>query len=135
MGAITGIKSLFIKFWTISVSTFFIFPTNPSLGLSCSHSIIFASFPDSPTPFPPWLLIALTIDLLTLPDSTISTTSIVLPSVILFPSANSLSIFKSDNTLLIIGPPPCTITGLTPHCFIKTISRAKFSIEGLLVMA
>ena len=48
---------------------------------------------------------------------------------------NLLSIFKSERKLFIIGPPPCTIIGFTPQCFIKTISLAKLSKSVLLVIA
>ena len=36
---------------------------------------------------------------------------------------------------LIIGPPPCTTTGFTLHCFISTTSRANSSMPASLPMA
>ncbi len=50
----------------------------------------------------------------------------VAASVTRLPFTNSDLISSSSSIALIIGPPPCTTTGLTPTCRIRTTSRAKF---------
>ena len=84
---------------------------------------------------PPWALIACTIRLLILPASTISTTSTVASSLTRLPSTNSDLMSSRFSISLIIGPPPCTTTGLTLHCFISTTSRANSAIAASLPMA
>ena len=134
-GAITGIisasKSLLSTVGSMSRGL----PTNPSFGSAGSQMIKFASLPDKPTARPPCALIACTMRLLTRPDKTISTTSIVASSVTRLPSTNLDLISSRSSISLIIGPPPCTMTGFTPTCCIKTMSRAKVSIASSLPMA
>ena len=84
---------------------------------------------------PPCRLIACTMRLLMTPDSTISTTSTVASSVTRLPFTNSDRMSSRSSIALIIGPPPCTITGFTPTCRISTTSRAKRSIPSSLPMA
>ena len=89
-------------------------PTKPSAGSVISQVIRLASLPERPIPLPPWALIACTMRLLTMPESTISTTSMVAASVTRLPFTNSDLICNLSSSELIIGPPPCTITGFTP---------------------
>ena len=103
--------------------------------MSFSQTIRLASLPDSPIALPPCALIACTIRLLIRPDSTISTTSTVAASLTRLPSTNSERISSRFSMSLIIGPPPCTTTGLTLHCFISTTSRANSSIAASLPIA
>ena len=88
-GAMTGIisasKSVFSTVGSISRGL----PTNPNFGSATSQVIKLASLPDRPTARPPCALMACTIRLLTRPDRTISTTSIVAASVTRFPSTKS----------------------------------------------
>ena len=134
-GAITGIKSFSNKVRMTSGLISDGLPTSPNAGSAGSQTTKFASLPDRPTARPPCLLMACTMRLLTVPDSTISTTSIVAASVTRLPLTNSDLISSLSRSALIIGPPPWTITGLIPTCRIKTTSRAKLSIASSLVIA
>ena len=134
-GAITGIISLSNRVFSTVVSTSAGVPTRPSAASVWSQISKLASFPDSPTARPPWAFIAWTIRLLTRPDRTISTTSIVLASVTRLPCTNSDAICNLSSIALIIGPPPCTMTGLIPTCRISTTSRAKVSMAASLPIA
>ena len=84
---------------------------------------------------PPWSLIAWTMRLLIRPESTISTTSTVAASLTRLPSTKVEGMSRRFSISLIIGPPPCTTTGLTLHCFISTTSRAKSARAASLPMA
>ena len=89
----TGMKLAACRELMTEVSTATTSPTLPRSMISGGASarstaissfwaqIIRPSLPDSPTARPPWVLIRLTISLLTLPTSTISTTSMVASSV------------------------------------------------------
>ena len=93
------------------------------------------SLPDRPMPLPPARVIALTMDLLIEPASTISTTSTVSASVTRRPSMNSLLTARRSSMAPICGPPPCTTMGLMPTCFSSTTSRAKVSANSGSPMA
>mmetsp|Transcript_1705 Transcript_1705/g.10511 ORF Transcript_1705/g.10511 Transcript_1705/m.10511 type:complete len:226 (+) Transcript_1705:1772-2449(+) len=99
-------------------------PTKPMSGLvTCLARMSFPSFPQSPTAFPPALLIRETMDLFTLPTRTISTTSMVAPSVTRSPFLKLGSIPTRDNHVLISGPPPCTNTTRNPTSASSTTSE------------
>ncbi len=100
-----------------------------------SQTISRASLPDRPTALPPCALIAATMRLLMPPASTISTTSTASAVVTRSPSRNSVLTPSRSSIWLICGPPPCTTTGWTPHCFISTMSRAKASMLAASPMA
>ena len=72
------------------------------------------SSPLIPTAWPPNLWMAATRSGVTLPVSTILTTSIVFSSVTRRPFLNSD--FKPSRSLMAVisGPPPCTSTGCIP---------------------
>jgi len=82
------------------------------------------SLPVKPMARPPCLLIRFTIDLLTLPPNTISTTSMVAWSVTRIPSIRSDSCPKRFSNESTCGPPPCTTIGFKPTVFNNTMSRA-----------
>ena len=103
---ITGIKLWFKTSSITSVFTSLISPTNPWQSSSASHFIIFPSIPESPIACPPIFPIWQTRSLLTLPASTICTTSTVSLSVTLNPFSNLLSICIFSRVLFIAGPPP-----------------------------
>ena len=60
--------------------------------------------------------------LLTVPASTISTTSTIAASVTRSPSMKVDWIASRFSIALICGPPPCTTTGLMPTCFSSAMS-------------
>ncbi len=66
----------------------------------------------------------LTISLLTAPERTISTTSMVAASVTLRPSMKVDSTPERLSMRLIWGPPPCTTTGWAPTSLSSTTSAA-----------
>ena len=82
------------------------------------------SLPDRPMARPPASLTQVTISLLILPESTISTMSMVSASVTRRPSMKVLLIFIRSSRRPICGPPPCTTIGLMPTRFKSTTSRA-----------
>mmetsp|Transcript_30954 Transcript_30954/g.45399 ORF Transcript_30954/g.45399 Transcript_30954/m.45399 type:complete len:235 (+) Transcript_30954:289-993(+) len=92
---------------------------------SFSARIRWSSLPESPSARPPARLILDTISLFMDPESTISAIRTVSSSVTRNPSTNVLSMFSFFSISAIWGPPPCTTTGFTPHCFKSTISFAK----------
>mmetsp|Transcript_8874 Transcript_8874/g.27883 ORF Transcript_8874/g.27883 Transcript_8874/m.27883 type:complete len:224 (+) Transcript_8874:957-1628(+) len=81
-----------------------------------------AAWPVRPTALPPARESALTSLLFTSPPSTISTTSIVRSSVTRRPSTKLDCTPKSFSIPEICGPPPCTITTLTPRRRSRTTS-------------
>ena len=142
----TGIKSLLVNISRTSVFTPTTSPTRPrsicstepssatfSISSFCAR-IRLPSLPVRPIARPPCWLIRFTIDLLTLPPSTISTTSMVAGSVTRMPSIRSdsrPSCFSMESTC---GPPPCTTIGLIPTVFNNTISRAnELSSSGSVI--
>ena len=115
-GAITGIMLPLNRSIRIVASMAAGVPTKPSFGSVWVQVINWASLPESPTARPPWAPMACTIRLFTRPLRTISTTSMVAASVTLLPPTNSDWMFRRSSIALIIGPPPCTITGFAPTC-------------------
>ena len=73
-----------------------------------------ASSPDMPTANGPSRLISRTMSLLTLPVSTIRTTSMVSGVVTRRPAVNVDSRPSRSRCSVICGPPPCTTTGRSP---------------------
>jgi len=84
---------------------------------------------------PPFKLMRLTIFLLTLPTSTISTTSMVASSVTRRPWRNSLTILSCLSIWPICGPPPWTMTGLMPMYLSRMTLRAKLFCSSASTMA
>ena len=87
--------------------------------------IIPPSLPQMPTARAPARVISPATYLLTVPASTISTTSTIAASVTRSPSMKVDWIARRLSIALICGPPPCTTTGLMPTCFSNAISLPK----------
>ena len=139
-------KSLWVNISSTSVFTPTTSPTIPkSICCKAPCSSCFSinnlrarnklpSLPVKPMARPPCLLIKLTMDLLTLPPSTISTTSMVASSVTRIPSIRSDSCPKRLRSESTCGPPPCTTIGFKPTVFNNTISRAnELSSSGSVI--
>ena len=90
------------------------------------------SLPQTPTASAPARVIRLATCLLTVPASTISTTSTIAASVTRSPSTKVDWIASRFSIALICGPPPCTTTGLTPTCFSKRDVAAELLCQVLL---
>mmetsp|Transcript_4522 Transcript_4522/g.11239 ORF Transcript_4522/g.11239 Transcript_4522/m.11239 type:complete len:336 (-) Transcript_4522:56-1063(-) len=98
-------------------------PTKPmSFSIIWRAMMVLPSFPQRPTARPPASLIRETMLLFTRPTRTISTRSIVGPSVTRSPflKLGSMPTFSSQE--LISGPPPCTRTGRMPTQASSTMS-------------
>src|SRR3990170_3680516 len=148
IGAITGIRSELMITSIICGSTATGSPTKPRSTI-CSildvgsrqrrssrlARIKLASLPEMPTALPPWVLMAVTISLLTEPASTISTTSTVSRSVTRKPPLNSDLILSRSSREPICGPPPCPTMGFPPACLSSTMSRAKSAASAGSPMA
>ncbi len=80
------------------------------------------SLPQMPTASAPARVIRPATYLLTVPASTISTTSTIAASVTRRPSTKVDWIASRFSIALICGPPPCTTTGLMPTCFSSAMS-------------
>ena len=80
------------------------------------------SLPQTPTARAPARVIRLATYLLTVPASTISTTSTIAASVTRSPSTKVDWIASRFSIALICGPPPCTTTGFTPTCLSNAMS-------------
>uniref|UniRef100_A0A0D9YVX8 Uncharacterized protein n=1 Tax=Oryza glumipatula TaxID=40148 RepID=A0A0D9YVX8_9ORYZ len=100
-------------------------PTKPSAAASGEGRAVRrrASLPQRPTAVAPATLMRETSCLLTLPTSTISTTSMVSASVTRRPFRNCGSTPTRPSHELISGPPPCTSTGRRPTQERRTRSR------------
>src|SRR3989344_3242877 len=88
------------------------------------------SLPLTPPARPPWREISSTISLLITPPSTISTISIVSLSVTRTPSTKRGSLPRRFIMSEICGPPPWTMTGLSPMYFIRTTSSANPALSA-----
>ena len=80
------------------------------------------SLPQMPTASAPARVIRLATCLLTVPASTISTTSTMAASVTRNPSTKVDWMASRFSMALICGPPPCTTTGFTPTCLSSAMS-------------
>ena len=93
------------------------------------------SLPQIPTASAPARVIRPETYLLTVPASTISTTSITAASVTRSPSMKVDWTASRFSIALICGPPPCTTTGLMPTCFSNAMSRPNSSARCSSPMA
>ena len=101
-------------FFIISIFIFFGIPTNPNSSDSGStlmtlFSLVFKDMPSNPFSFKDETISSLNS------IKTDSTIFIIFSSVTLNPLINFDSIFDFSNSLLILGPPPCTTTIERPN--------------------
>mmetsp|Transcript_32444 Transcript_32444/g.54445 ORF Transcript_32444/g.54445 Transcript_32444/m.54445 type:complete len:246 (+) Transcript_32444:622-1359(+) len=120
-----------VRLMMIEMSTAVTSPTKPSSSKFLARALIMpASLPQRPTALPPACWMSDTIDLLTRPTSTISTTSIVALSVMRSPEGLNFDGMSSLlSHLLISGPPPCTKTGRNPRHQSSTRSLTTSSLS------
>mmetsp|Transcript_37436 Transcript_37436/g.105685 ORF Transcript_37436/g.105685 Transcript_37436/m.105685 type:complete len:255 (+) Transcript_37436:257-1021(+) len=121
--AMTGMVSLSTRVRMRPAFTPVTSPTNPmSFSTICRARIVFPSLPHMPTALPPASLMRETMLLFTRPTSTISTRSMVGPSVTRRPflKFGFMPTFSSHE--LISGPPPWTSTGRMPTQARSTMS-------------
>ena len=118
---------LFFNFSKI-VSVFILLgiPTKPSSSCSGIISITLSFFVCNDAAWEPIFFREFTISSLK-SISTVSTTFIIFSSVTLRPLINLDSIFCLDNSLFILGPPPCTTTTCKPSLLSTLKSLIKLS--------
>ena len=85
------------------------------------------SLPQMPTANAPARLMSCVTSVLTVPASTISTTSTIAASVTRRPSTKVDLIASRRSMSLICGPPPWTTIGLTPTCLSSAMSLPNIS--------
>ena len=126
-GDMTGKYPISSKSFMIFGFTFLIFPTRPNLASSLnSTSSNWLSLPVIPTAGSPAAIKSLTTERSTLPVRTNSTTSIISGVVIRKPLTLDFSIPRLASSLSICGPPPWTMTNLSPNLKRLAISLAHF---------